>query len=48
MGRLGDASSDDQKLLMDDIGIKTLVDLRSPTELKDDPALINDVFADAT
>lgn len=39
MGRISDASADDCKLLLNDINIKTLVDLRSPTELKDDPTL---------
>ena len=39
MGRVSDATASDLKVLMDDIGIKTLIDLRSPTELKDDPTL---------
>ncbi|KAG7352091.1 protein tyrosine/serine phosphatase [Nitzschia inconspicua] len=43
-GRLGDATEKDQVLLFDTLGITTLVDLRSPTELKDDPALMSDVF----
>mmetsp|Transcript_84789 Transcript_84789/g.245152 ORF Transcript_84789/g.245152 Transcript_84789/m.245152 type:complete len:419 (-) Transcript_84789:163-1419(-) len=43
-GRLGDATDKDQDLLMKDLGITTLVDLRSPTELKDDQALMSDVF----
>eukprot|EP00980_Cylindrotheca_fusiformis_P009808 scaffold2157_cov111-Cylindrotheca_fusiformis.AAC.2 len=47
-GRLGDATEEDQKLLFDELGIKTLVDLRSPTELKDDPALNADIFANFT
>jgi protein tyrosine/serine phosphatase len=47
-GRLGDATDEDQKLLFDELGIKTLVDLRSPTELKDDPALNAHLFSDFT
>jgi protein tyrosine/serine phosphatase len=47
-GRMGDATDEDQKLLFDELGIKTLVDLRSPTELKDDPALNADLFSDFT
>lgn len=47
-GRLGDATEEDQKLLFQELGMKTLVDLRSPTELKDDPALMADLFADFT
>lgn len=47
-GRLGSATSDDQKLLFNEMNIKTLVDLRSPTELKDDPELNADVFANFT
>lgn len=43
-GRLGDATEKDRELLFDKLGITTLVDLRSPTELKDDPALMADVF----
>ena len=48
MGRLGDATAQDQQLLWNEIGIKTLVDLRSPTELKEDPALLSDVFCNFT
>jgi hypothetical protein len=48
MGRLGDATIEDQQLLLNEIGIRTLVDLRSPTELKDDPALLSDVFHNFT
>lgn len=48
MGRLGDATPEDSQLLFQDLGIKTLVDLRSPTELKDDPALMSPVFANFT
>lgn len=47
-GRLGDATEHDKKILLEDIGITTLVDLRSPTELKDDPALMADVFSNFT
>jgi hypothetical protein len=39
IGRVSDATSNDLHTLYDDIGIKTLVDLRSPTELKDDENL---------
>ena len=39
IGRVSDATSADLRTLYDDIGIKTLVDLRSPTELKDDANL---------
>lgn len=40
MGRVSDATEADLSALMDDgIGLRTLVDLRSPTELKDDPSL---------
>jgi len=46
-GRVSDATSKDLNLLFDEIGIRTLIDLRSPTELKDDPSLERDeVFAD--
>ncbi|GFH61476.1 hypothetical protein CTEN210_17952 [Chaetoceros tenuissimus] len=38
-GRVSDASEQDLELLKDQLEIKTLVDLRSPTELKDDPTL---------
>jgi protein tyrosine/serine phosphatase len=48
MGRLSDASQSDIKLLKQ-LNIRTLVDLRSPTELKDDPALLReDVFSEFT
>ncbi len=43
-GRLGDATPEDQELLLKTLGITTLVDLRSPTELKDDGALMSNVF----
>mmetsp|Transcript_43939 Transcript_43939/g.133842 ORF Transcript_43939/g.133842 Transcript_43939/m.133842 type:complete len:447 (-) Transcript_43939:382-1722(-) len=46
-GRVSDASDDDIALLFDELGVRTLVDLRSPTELKDDPTLERDaVFKD--
>lgn len=46
-GRLGDATDKDQ-VLLNKLGITTLVDLRSPTELKDDPALMSSVFENFT
>jgi protein tyrosine/serine phosphatase len=46
-GRLGDATEKDQELL-NKIGFTTLVDLRSPTELKDDPSLMADIFQNFT
>ena len=47
MGRVSDATEADLAILMDEIGINTLVDLRSPTELKDDPTLEREeVFGD--
>lgn len=46
-GRVSDASEQDLELLQDQLDIKTLVDLRSPTELKDDPTLDREaVFGD--
>ena len=39
IGRVSDATTSDLDTLFGDIGIKTLVDLRSPTELRDDPSL---------
>ena len=49
MGRVSDATPHDIDMLMKDINIKTLVDLRSPTELKDDPTLQREeVFQDFT
>ena len=39
MGRLSDASEDDIELLLRQVNLNTIVDLRSPTELKDDPTL---------
>ena len=47
-GRLGSASQADQDLLFGELGISTLIDLRSPTELKDDPELMADVFTNFT
>lgn len=47
-GRLGDASQKDCGLLFDTIGITTLVDLRSPTELRDDDSLMANCFDDFT
>ena len=48
-GRLSEASASDIQLLMDRLQLKTLVDLRSPTELKDDQALMRtDVFGNFT
>ena len=48
-GRVSDASPNDLSLLKDQIGMKTLVDLRSYGELKDDEALDRDeVFGDYT
>jgi protein tyrosine/serine phosphatase len=47
-GRLGDATLEDQALLFGQFGITTLVDLRSPTELKDDAALMAPVFSNFT
>lgn len=49
MGRISDASAKDIDLLLKDLDFKTLVDLRSPTELKDDPTLERRaVFGDFT
>ena len=49
MGRISDASDRDIDLLMNELKIKTLVDLRSPTELKDDPTLLRkEVFENFT
>lgn len=39
VGRVSDATTSDLHILFDEIGMKTLVDLRSPTELKDDATL---------
>lgn len=48
-GRLSEADPDDVHVLMDELQIKTLVDLRSPTELKDDLNLMRpDVFGNFT
>lgn len=46
-GRLGDATDKDKELL-NSMKITTLVDLRSSTELKDDPVLMSDVFTNYT
>ncbi|GAX22604.1 hypothetical protein FisN_14Hh237 [Fistulifera solaris] len=49
MGRVSDATEEDIQLLFQKVGFKTLVDLRSPTELKDDPTLMReDVFKEFT
>ncbi|KAL3809464.1 hypothetical protein ACHAXA_001866 [Cyclostephanos tholiformis] len=49
IGRISDATSNDLLRLYDDIGIKTLVDLRSPTELRDDVNLDRaEVYGDFT
>lgn len=49
IGRVSDATKEDMQILFGDIGVKTLVDLRSPTELKDDPTLEREeVFANFT
>lgn len=47
-GRLGDATEKDRELLFKDLGITTLVDLRSPTELRDDDSLMAECFEDFT
>jgi len=39
-GRVSDASTEDIALLLEDLNMTTLVDLRSPTELKDDATLM--------
>jgi protein tyrosine/serine phosphatase len=44
MGRVGEASEKDCDILFNELGITTLVDLRSPTELRDDDSLMSDVF----
>ena len=49
VGRVSDATSSDLHILFDEIGMKTLVDLRSPTELKDDLTLDrSEVFGNFT
>lgn len=49
IGRVSDATPADLDILFGDIGVKTLVDLRSPTELKDDPTLEREeVFSNFT
>jgi hypothetical protein len=46
MGRISDATTSDIDLLMKELNLKTLVDLRSPTELKDDPTLLREQVFD--
>lgn len=48
MGRVGEASEKDREILFNGIGITTLVDLRSPTELRDDDFLMAECFGDFT
>ena len=49
MGRVSDATDEDLQLLREQLNIHTLVDLRSPTELKDDPTLMREaVFQNYT
>jgi Tyrosine phosphatase family len=50
MGRVSDATDpDDIAVLFDELNLQTLVDLRSPTELKDDPTLMRqEVFGNFT
>ena len=49
MGRLSEASDKDIQFLLDDKNINTIIDLRSPTELKDDEKLQRfEVFGDFT
>eukprot|EP00532_Pseudo-nitzschia_australis_P007092 CAMPEP_0168180300 /NCGR_PEP_ID=MMETSP0139_2-20121125/10431_1 /TAXON_ID=44445 /ORGANISM="Pseudo-nitzschia australis, Strain 10249 10 AB" /LENGTH=446 /DNA_ID=CAMNT_0008100443 /DNA_START=231 /DNA_END=1571 /DNA_ORIENTATION=+ len=45
-GRLGDATEKDREFLFKTLGITTLVDLRSPTELRDDDSLMAECFED--
>lgn len=48
-GRISDATEKDLDVLHDELGIRTLVDLRSPTELKDDLTLDrHEVFGEFT
>lgn len=42
MGRPGDASTEDLQVLNEQLQIKTLIDLRSPTELKEDDSLMRE------
>lgn len=47
MGKVSDATHQDTAMLLESIGINTMVDLRSPTELKEDVTLNNNnVFQD--
>jgi hypothetical protein len=49
MGRVSDASQDDIQLLFHQLNITTLIDTRSPTELKDDTTLLREqVFGNFT
>lgn len=49
MGRLSEASDKDIQFLLDDKNINTIIDLRSPTELKDDEKLQRfEIFGDFT
>eukprot|EP00977_Amphora_coffeiformis_P018569 scaffold6586_cov138-Amphora_coffeaeformis.AAC.2 len=49
MGRLSDATEADIELLFNQVNLTTIVDLRSPTELKEDPTLFREaVFANFT
>lgn len=49
MGKVSDATRKDTEFLRNVFGVKTLIDLRSPTELKEDPALhSNAIFKDFT
>lgn len=47
MGRVSDASTQDIELLFGKLNITTLIDTRSPTELKDDPTLLREEVFDA-
>lgn len=48
-GRLSDASDKDINFLLDDKGVNTIIDLRSPTELKEDKTLQRfEMFGDFT
>ena len=49
MGKVSSATDKDIEILFHDLNVKTLVDLRSPTELKEDPSLNTDkIFKDFT
>lgn len=47
-GKLSEASEHDMKLLMEEVGLKTIVDLRSATELKDDTHLGAPIYGNFT